>query len=65
MIWFFRYAGTLQNIYGENDLNQGLTNKRMYGLYSRLLKDSNRIRGDRHRKVLSLTGTSGILTMRD
>lgn len=30
-IWYgFGYAGTLQNIYGENDLNQGLTNERMY-----------------------------------
>ena len=42
--------------------NKGLTNERMYELYSRLSKDSRRIRGDRHRKVLSLAGTSGILT---
>ena len=42
--------------------NKGLTNERMYELYSRLAKDSRRISGDRHRKVLSLAGTSGILT---
>ncbi len=42
--------------------NKGLTNERMYELYSRLSKDSRRISGDRHRKVLSLAGTSGILT---
>ena len=46
-------------------VNSRLTNERMYELYSRLSKDSRRISGDRHRKVLSLAGTSGILTMRD
>lgn len=45
--------------------SKGLTNERMYELYSRLSKDSHRISGDRHRKVLPLAGTSGILTMRD